>query len=413
MEKQMQSFNTDKLSNNIKVITRKNPNTPRIAINMFMGSGVKYEKLAGIANLTGRLLLQGTQTRSAEELANELDNNAIELSVESKQDFLRARSLFLNEDFEKAVDLLEDIIKNSTFEHLEKEKIKFTGELKLELDSPKTQAFDNLIKTMFKDHPYGHSHTTILEEMPRIKIEDIRDYYFKTSLIPDKMVISVVGDIDRGEILEILEEKFGSIKQLNMPDIIVPIPEITENKTVTISRKDAAQAQIVQGWIGPAVSDEDYPAITVLNVILGASGLSSRLFVELRDKKGLAYHVRSSLEALKHLGLFTVYIGTAPNNIETCIEGFGTEINKLKNELVLEKELNDAKNNYFGKRAFMHETNAQQSYYLGYYDIMALGCGFDVEIEEKVKKVTSEDIKRVANKYFSQNSVISMLYQLK
>ncbi|HSA07404.1 MAG TPA: pitrilysin family protein [Candidatus Gastranaerophilales bacterium] len=409
----MQSFNTDKLSNNIKVITRKNPNTPRIAINMFMGSGVKYEKLAGIANLTGRLLLQGTQTRSAEELANELDNNAIELSVESKQDFLRARSLFLNEDFEKAVDLLEDIIKNSTFEHLEKEKIKFTGELKLELDSPKTQAFDNLIKTMFKDHPYGHSHTTILEEMPRIKIEDIRDYYFKTSLIPDKMVISVVGDIDRGEILEILEEKFGSIKQLNMPDIIVPIPEITENKTVTISRKDAAQAQIVQGWIGPAVSDEDYPAITVLNVILGASGLSSRLFVELRDKKGLAYHVRSSLEALKHLGLFTVYIGTAPNNIETCIEGFGTEINKLKNELVLEKELNDAKNNYFGKRAFMHETNAQQSYYLGYYDIMALGCGFDVEIEEKVKKVTSEDIKRVANKYFSQNSVISMLYQLK
>lgn len=409
----MKSFNIDKLSNNITVITRKNPNTPRIAINLFMGSGAKYEKIAGTANLTSRLLLQGTQSGSAEEIANEIDSNAIELSVESKQDFLRARLLFLNEDFETALDLLQDTVKNSTFQNIEKERTKFIGELHLELDSPKTQAFDNLIKTMFNKHPYGHSHTLILKDLPLIKIEDIKEFYFKKTLIPEKMVLSIVGDIDREKVIEILEEKFADIKQPVIPEINIQKPVLEKNRMISISRNDAAQAQIVQGWIGPSISDEDFPALTVLNVILGSSGLSSRLFVELRDKKGLAYHVRSNFESLKHLGLFTVYIGTAPVNIETCLKGFEMEIMKLKTQAVKEKELENAKVNYLGKRAFLHETNSQQAYYLGYYNIMNIGAEYDDIIEEKIKEVSPEDVKRVANKYFSENYVISILSQPK
>lgn len=407
----MNSFNIDRLSNNIKVISRENPNTPRISINLYMASGVKYEKLAGTSNMLSRLLLQGTTSRNSEQIANELDSNAIELGVEGKQDYLRARALFLNEDFDTAIDLFEDVIKNSTFDNLEKEAMKFTGELKLELDSPKTQAFDNLIRAIFQDHPYGHSHTKILEDLPHITKEHIREYYENTSLIPERMVFSVVGDIKREHILRVLEEKFGSIPQKTADTTEVEIIEIPETKTVTMGRQDAAQAQIIQGWMGTTIANDDYPALILLNTILGSSGLSSRLFVELRDKKGLAYHVRSSIEALKHMGMITVYIGTAPNNIKTCLEGFETEINKLKNEFVPEKELNDAKNNYLGKRAFLHETNAQQAYYLGYYDIMDAGPEFDTYLEKKISEVSVEDIKRVANIYFSRNSVISILAQ--
>lgn len=407
----MNSFNIDSLKNGIKVITRQSPNTPRIAVNLFMGTGAKFEKKAGIANLTSRLLLQGTTTRTAEELANELDSNAIELGVESKQDYMRARTLFLNEDFDKALDLLEDTLKNSTFENIEREKTKFIGELQVELDSPKTLAFDNLIKTLFYNHPYGHSHTEILESLPGLTIEDVKNYYFKESFVPEKMMFSVVGDIERDKILQVLDERFGSIPAANGSSIVVPVPELSESKLVTIARTDAAQAQVVKGWIGPSISDEDFPAVTLLNMILGSSGLSSRLFVELRDKKGLAYHVRSSLEALKHLGLLTVYIGTAPGNINTCLEGFETEINKLKTIPVPPNELKDAKNNYLGKRAFLHETNSQQAYYLGYYGIMDVGAEFDTSIEEKIKKVTSDDILRVANKYFTHNAVVSILAQ--
>jgi len=405
----MNSFNIDKLSNNIKVIIRENPNTPRISINLYIASGAKYEKLAGTSNLLSRLLLQGTKTRTAEQIANEFDSNAIEFGVESKQDYLRARALFLNEDFATAMDLFEDIIKNSTFENFEKEVVKFSGELKLEMDSPKTQAFDNLVRTIFQDHPYGHSHTKILNDLPYIKKEDVVEYYVNTSFIPDRMVFSVVGDIKREYVLKVLEEKFGSIPQKEASSVDIKSFDIPKNETVTLTRQDAAQAQIIQGWAGAGIGDEDYPAILLLNTILGASGLSSRLFLELRDKKGLAYHVRSSVEAFKYLGLLTVYIGTAPQNIKTCLEGFNIEINKLKEETISEQELNSAKTNYLGKRAFLHETNAQQAYFLGYFDIMDVGPEFDTKLEESIKKVTAEDIKRVANKYFSKNSVVSLL----
>jgi len=103
----MNPFYTDTLSNGIKVITRQNPNTPRISINLCIASGAKYERLPGTSNLLSRLLLQGTKSRTAEEIANELDSNAIELGAESKQDYLRIRALFLNEDFETAIDLFE------------------------------------------------------------------------------------------------------------------------------------------------------------------------------------------------------------------------------------------------------------------------------------------------------------------
>ncbi len=407
----MNSFNTDTLSNGIKVITKQRPNTPRTAVNLYMGSGAKYENLAGMSNLTGRLLLQGTETRTAEQIANELDSNAIELGVEVKQDYLRTRTLFLNEDLNTALNLLEDVTKNSTFENIDREIMKFSGELRLELDSPKTRAFDNLICTIFKNHPYGHSHTTILESLPSIKKQDVIDYHLKTSLIPERIMFSVVGDVKKQQILDILEEKFGPMPHRQARQTDVAPVTISETKTLTLSSDDAAQAQIIQGWVGPSISNRDYPAVILLNTILGSSGLSSRLFVELRDKKGLAYHVRSSVEALKHMGVITVYIGTAPGNIQTCLEGFDLEINKLKNETISEKELNDAKTNYLGKRAFMHETNAQLAYYLGYFDIMGLGAEFDTKIEEAIKKTSAEDIKRVANIYFNAGSVISILAQ--
>ena len=398
----MTSFNIDKLSNEIKVITRKNTNTPRISLNLFMTSGTKYENLAGTANLTSRLLFQGTETKSAEDLANELDLNAIEMSIEAKQDYLRARALFLNEDLNEVLDIFEDILKYSTFKNLEKEARKFEGELKLDLDSPKTQALDNLIRNIYPEHPYGYSHTKILADLNNINIDSIKEFYVKNSFNPDKMVISVVGDIEHDQIMKALNNKFGHLERISQEKIEKNIIEIKENKTVTIKRDDAAQAQIIQGWLAPSLSEKDYPVIILLNTILGGSGLSSRLFVELRDKKGLAYTVRSSYEPMQESGIFSIYIGTAPENIKVCLEGFDIEIKKLQNELVSEKELEDAKNNYLGKRTFLHETNSQQSYFLGFYEAMGLSPEFDDLITGIIKKVTAQDIREAANKYFSK-----------
>lgn len=404
----MNSFETTNLSNGIKVITRKNPHTPRLAINMFVDSGIKNENKAGIASLAGRLLLQGTESRNAEQLALELDSNAIEMYIEPKQDYIKIKSLFLNEDFGKAIEILSDVVNHSTFEDFEKESRKYRGEIEVELDSPKVKAFDNLIKNIYPNHPYGHTYTKIIKDLPSIDQKAVKDFYYSASLA-EKLTIVAVGDIDKNNVIAVLEGKFGSLRRADEQQKPKLPGDIQENKLVTIAKNDAAQAQIIKGWMAPDLFSDDYAALSMLNVILGSSGLSSRLFVELRDKKGLAYHVRSTYEPLKHSGIFTVYIGTAPNNINTAVDGFNIEIKKMQDELVSDKELEDAKNNYLGKRAFFHETNSQQAHYLGFYDIVGLGADYDDKISEKIRKVSASDIREAANKYFSQNSVTSIL----
>jgi len=404
----MKSFDITNLSNGIKVITRKNPNTPRIAINIFIDSGIKYEKLPGTATLAGRLLLQGTEKRSATQIAEEIDKNSIELGIETKQDYTKVKAVFLNETLDVTLDILSDILKNSTFKDFEKETYKFKGEIDVELDSPRAKAADNLVKHMYPDHPYGHTYTKVLDSLDKITVDAVKDFYSST-FNPEKMNIVVVGDINKEEIVPLLEKHFGDIRKNTSTELTLKSVEIKENNIVTIAKNDAAQAQIIQGWIVPNILNQDYPALTVLNTILGSSGLSSRLFVELRDKKGLAYVVRSSYDPLKHSGSFSVYIATAPGNIKVSLDGFNEEIRKLQTEPVSEVESENAKNNILGKRAFFHETNAQQAYYLGHYDILGLGADFDDNFAEKIKQVKAEDIKHVANKYLSANSIISIL----
>ena len=147
----------------------------------------------------------------------------------------------------------------------------------------------------------------------------------------------------------------------------------------------------------------------LLNVILGASGLSSRLFLELREKKGLAYTVRTSYENHAKGAVFTIYIGTEPSNIQTSIEGFKVEIEKIKNELISEEELHNAKNNIIGKQQFVTETNSQQANLMAYYSISGKPYAYQQEVREALKRVTAEELKECANKYFTDDYVLAVL----
>ena len=153
-----------KLSNNINICLKRNENTPRVALSMNF-SIPKSEKFAGQYLLMNRLLLQGPQKYSTEELSVILEENAIELSTEMKYDYLRFRFVALNEDFELALSLLSDIVLNSTFEEFEKEREKLKGEIVAELDSAKVKVSDLFTKTIYKGHFYGHSYTVVMEEI--------------------------------------------------------------------------------------------------------------------------------------------------------------------------------------------------------------------------------------------------------
>lgn len=395
------------LKNGIKAVYRQNKNTPRVALSFNIGIN-DAEKMPGTYCLMSRLLLQGTKTRSSEQLARELDENAIELCVDMKQDYLRLRFVCLNEDLNLALDLASDIIKNSTFEEFDKEKVKMQGEIIAELDSARMKALDNYYKNLFENHFYGNTYTKILEALDKITKEDVTGAY-NAIISSGKKVLSVVGDVDYDNITNLLNDYIGGVENFKKGEKTFETPSVKENKTVEIIKNDAQQAQIIQGWIFPTFDSEDYAPIALLNIILGSAGLSSRLFLELRDKKGLAYVVRSSYEAFEKCANFSIYIATEPKNIQICLDGFKTEINKIKELPVSSKELEDAKNNFIGKQQFITETNSQQANSLCYFGIMELGFDYQEKLIEKIRKVTPEQIQNCAKKYFDDKFIVSIL----
>lgn len=400
-------MNKTTLSNGITVITQINKNTPRTAVTFYLCLENPEEK-AGTYALLNSLFLQGTEKRTSEEIANETEENAIELYSEFKSDYIRFKGLSLNEDFEHMIELLEDIMLHSTLNEFNKEVIKLKGEINADLDSPKTKAYAEYYKALYKNHPYGNTILKIQEDIDNITKEDIKKTY-ENMLSSSRKIISVVGDFDEDKLLKLLEKYFGNIENNN--NYICKTPEITieKDELVCIEKDDAKQAQILEGWIFPTYTDKEYASICLMNSILGSSGLSSRLFLELREKQGLAYTVRSIYEPKTKSASFTIYIGTEPKNIKTAIDGFKSEIEKIKTIPVGNEELNDAKNNIIGKRGFYFETNALISSVTGMYEAQNLGCDYEEKFIETIKNVTAKDIQDCAQKYFSKPKVLTIL----
>ena len=392
------------LKNGIKACIKQNRNTPRVALTLNISIN-EAEKYAGQYTCMNRLLLKGTEKYTSEELANILDENAIELSTDMKSDYLRFRFVCLNEDFEKSLQLMSDIILNSTFEEFEKEKIKLKGELSAELDSAKVKISDLFTKTIYKNHFYGNSYTKILDELDNVNKEDVVAAY-RNILENGLKSVVLVGDIEENGLLE---KYLGNLPASKDNNSNICVPEPLKYDYAEVIKSDANQAQILQGWRVGTINDEEYPMLMLLNIILGASGLSSRLFLELREKKGLAYTVRTSYETHLKAATFSIYIGTEPGNIQTSIDGFKEEIEKIKTIPVSEEELHNAKNNLIGKQQYLKETNAQQANIMSYYSIMGKPFNYQETIIERIKNVSSEDLQKCANKYFTDDFVLAVL----
>lgn len=391
------------LNNNIKVCVKQNKNTPRVALTLNLSIS-EPEKFSGEYSLMNRLLLKGTKKYSSEELSTILDENAIDFSTEMKLDYLRFRFVCLNEDFEKALEILREVILNSTFNEFEKERVKLKGELTAELDSAKVKVSDLFTKTIYKNHYYGNSYTKVLETLDKINGDEVKQAYFNI-LKNSTKTLALVGDVDD----TLLEKYLSDIPNSIETESHIVSPNPIKQEYGEIIKKDANQAQIIQGWIVPTIGEPEYPVFMLINVILGASGLSSRLFLELREKKGLAYTVRTSYETHRKSAVFSIYIGTEPSNVKTSIAGFKEEIEKIKTIPVSETELKNAVNNLIGKQQFVTETNSQQANMMAYYSIMGKPFEYQKAVVEMLHKVTPNDILSCANKYFTDDYVLSII----
>lgn len=402
------------LSNGMTVLMKPMKDSKTVAIKIFVKGGQAAESVPGVSTLTAPLLMKGTRERTAEMISEELESKGMNLSISSHEDYVEVSGSAVSEDLGELFLLIQDVLNNPSFatDEIEKEKDHVKQAILSSWDSPSSLAMENLSLGLYPNHPYGNVGKRIESNLEGISRDQLVEY-FNTYFAPKNMVVSVVGNFEPATVRKYLETGFD-VARNSQPDVAKAIAKtpavapLVKAEVLEEKKPIKGATWIVQGWLAPTIDSPDYVPLKVLNTLLG-SGMSSRLFVNLREKQGLAYVVSSAFPTLEDRSNFFLFIGTDPKNRATVIDGFKNEIAKLKNEIITPQELQESKDKLRGAFALAHETNGSQSFYLAFYETLGVGYQFDEKYPGLIDKVTAADIQRVAKKYFSAPDVMSIV----
>lgn len=301
-------------------------------------------------------------------------------------------------DFAQMLRLIAEIMRTPTFPamEVELEKNLTRQNIRSQQEQPFNVAFKQLREAMYQDHPYGYSILGTEETVVQLTREDLQQYH-QTFFRPDNFVISLSGRLTLEEGVSLIKEVFG---HWQVPGVDLPSPQLlslTHNPCQKITYQDTQQSIIMLGYTAASVKDPDYPVLKLMSTYLG-NGLSSRLFVELREKRGLAYDVSSFYPTRLETSQFVIYMGTAPYNTAIGIEGLRTEAERLYQTELTPEELQAAKNKLLGQYALGKQTNSEIAHLYGWYETLGLGITFDTSFQEQIETVTPEMVQEAARK---------------
>ena len=381
-----------------------------IAISIVSKGGYILSPKRGVGSLYGDLLLKGTKTHTAKELAQITEEKGIHISTSSSADSFRIDVLTTKTYLDTTMDILNEILTNSIFDEKELEKIKkmSLNNIKQTRDNPLKIALDEFRNKIYGDSVYNSSTFVLEKTIPTINRNDVVKYGKEISN-PKNIVISVTGNIDnKTDLINKLGLLFNQDGQ-KFDYSNYSIPKLTSKQLVEKKLNNQKTAWLILGWRTNGLTDlKEYATLNIINTMLG-SGMSSRLFVNLREAEGLAYQLGSSYSPSMLAGNFIVYIGTNPNSLNHAGEKLLAEINKLKTELVSDKELQEAKDRLPGQYVIALETNSDKASTLCWFEASGRGFGFIDKYPDLIKSVTATDIIEVANKYFNNNYVKSVI----
>ena len=404
--------NTQKyeLSNGAILLLTPNKVNDIVAISIFSKGGEFTEAIPGTADLTAAVLTKGTKKYSSLELAQLLEDNGIKVAPSATADSFNITVLTTKNDYEKTLGVLDEIINNATLDdyEIEKSRTDKLNSIKKSKDIPLNLAIDAYKTLIFENSPYSNSNKILEKTLPQITQEDIKNYYSK-AFFPKNIVISINGNVDKDKTINEFTKIFNNKKGEKFDYAKYSIPSLNTGKKITTNIKDLKTDWIIMGWQTSGVLNrKDYAALQVINSLLG-SGMSSRLFKNLRDKDGLAYQLGSQYSPNLLKGAFIVYIGTNPENLEYAQAKLQQEVFRLKKEFVGSKELQEAKDKLLGHYIIGQETNLDKAVTLGWFEASGRGYQFDEQYENLINSVTESDIIEVANKYFNDKYVLSIV----
>ena len=401
---------TTHLGNGLKVIAIENPVADIVSARLFLpiGQGHETPDNAGIFSFLTSLLTRGTTHRSSLEIAEAVEYVGASLGADSASDYSLISVKTVSNDFEDIFTLATEILREPSFPKNEIElerKLTIQG-LRSMQEQPFSVAYKYFREGMYGTHPYGFSSMGTEETVMAIQQKDLLEAHSQ-HFRPDNMVVVIVGRIDPEKAVALVDKLLGDWSAPSHAAIEPRLPAIDSHAYRIVTPQETNQAFVIIGYLAASVKHPDFAALKLLSTHLG-NGLSSRLFVELREKQGLAYDVSAFYPTRLGPSQFVSYIGTAPENTSVALDGLQSELRRLCKVPLTEHELQVAKNKMLGQYALGKQTNGQIAQLLGWYEILGLGTAFDQQFQADINAVTIEAAQDAAKRCFV-DSYISIL----
>jgi predicted Zn-dependent peptidase len=397
-------YRKDVLPNGVRILTEEIDYVRSVAIGVWVGTGSRNETegYEGISHFIEHMFFKGTEKRTARQLAESLEAVGGQLNAFTTKEFTCYYAKVLDEDITLAIDVLSDMFFHSRFDdkEIDKEKNVVIEEVKMYQDTPDELIHDLFSQYVWNGHPLGKPILGEEETIKQLNGEKIK-HYLDTKYTPDKVVIAVAGKINHDEILKQLSPIFGDFTR-RRDDAVTGEPDGSIIRRSV--GKDTEQMHVIVGVPGLKQDDEDMYVLHIINNILGG-GLSSRLFQEIREQRGLAYSVYSYHSTFADTGLFAVYAGTSPGNTEEVIKCVLNEMNMVKAEGITEEELARTKAQIKGNLYLGLESVSSRMSRLGKTELSFDRVKTAEEAVEKLQMVTLADVKRLMERLWIKDKI--------
>jgi predicted Zn-dependent peptidase len=392
------------LDTGLRLITETMPQVRSVTIGVWLMRGSRHESedQGGIAHFVEHMLFKGTATRTAEDIAQAIDSIGGQLDAFTAKEYASYYIKVLDEHLPLAVELLSDIVMRPAFveEEVGREKKVILEEIKMVEDTPDDLVHELFTQHFWDSHPLGRPILGSKASVEAFTGRSLRDYFHGAYAAPN-MIVSAAGNLHHAGVRELVANAFAALPTAGDPfsqeaPIVKP--------TVVTRTKELEQSHICLGTNSYPQSHDDRYVSYILNSLLGGS-MSSRLFQNVREKRGLAYSVFSGLSAYRDAGNITIYAGCAADNVEQVIDLCVEELRGLKRAPVPETELKRAKDHLKGSLMLSLENTASRMSHLARQEIyFDRHFGLD-ETLAGVQRVTAEDIQRVACDLFANGSL--------
>jgi predicted Zn-dependent peptidase len=395
------------LSNGLTVLVRENAAVGVVAVSLQVRAGSRFEteSTAGITNFLHRAMLRGTVRRTAVQLATSSEDIGGSLDANGEVEAAEVRGQALARHWQTILALVAEVALQPALrpEEIEKERRLLLGQLKARADAPFSLSFDTVLRALYGTNPYGRSQLGLKDSIERLTRDDLLAHY-RAIYQPDRMVLAVSGQVERRRVIKAAGRLFGRMVRTG-PNAQVALAVSEPSGERRVITRPAHQAQILVGYLGPGLSDPLYPAVRVLAAALGG-GMAGRLFVELRDRRGLAYSTGVVTPFRTGPIFFVAYLGTAPASAAAAEAGVLRELERVRDAPVGGDELARAKAYVRGQLAMDRRTNARLAWYLAFFEAVGAGWDFPDRYARALEAVTAEDVARAAERYLTRPTIV-------